>query len=75
MCEIIARTKDENGNLWTTREADDMASEWLGHNVLYNPNAKDEKSRTKDVDINQNADDDAWWIRGITNILEFFGWE
>jgi len=75
VCEIIARTKDENGNLWTTREADDMASEWLGHNVLYNPNAKDEKSRTKDVDINQNADDDAWWIRGITNILEFFGWE
>ena len=64
VCEIIARTKDENGNLWTTREADDMASEWLGHNVLYNPNAKDEKSRTKDVDINQNADDDAWWIRG-----------
>ena len=51
---------------------DYYSSEWLGHNVLYVIPAT--RDSTANVNLEKGGDNRGW-VRGISKVMEFFGWE
>ena len=68
ICKIIIRTE----GIDASRTFGNMSSEWLLHNIFYNLHIK--RAQAQDADL-EYAQDSRWYIRGVTLILEFFGWE
>ena len=55
-----------------SREADNMSSEWLLHNIFYSLNIMRANADPANLEYDQ---DSRKIIRWTTNILEFLGWE
>ena len=66
--KILTNTVDEDGNNITSRTTYGMASEWLGHNLLYNTYIY-RTDRTKNVNLDYQFKDNEKYTRIGTGFL------
>ena len=69
---ILTKTVDENGNKFTERSVENLSAEWAGHNFLANSGIYN-NPRTQNLNLDFDFNDNAWYTKIGTKILELLG--